>query len=137
MAMPNALAIRDYRALASFREALRHFVRFSAAAARQAGVSPQQHQALLAIKAAGGRGPVTVGALAEKLARQPHSAVGLLDRLAKRGLARRRPDPVDRRKVDVTLTPAGEALIRRLSAAHREELRRLAPELRKLLRALR
>jgi DNA-binding MarR family transcriptional regulator len=135
--MPNALAARDYQALAAFRQALRGFTQFSAAAARAGGLSAQQHQALLAIKGHAGRGPITVGALAEKLALQPHSAVGLLDRLAKRGLARRRPDPVDRRKVDVSLTPAGEALIRQLSAVHREELRRLAPELRALLRSLR
>ncbi|HVW22606.1 MAG TPA: MarR family transcriptional regulator [Opitutaceae bacterium] len=135
--MPKALAPREYHALASFRHALRTFTRFSAAAARRAGISPQQHQALLAIKGFGGARPITVGTLAEKLALQPHSAVGLLDRLVKRGLARRQTDPDDRRRVDVSLTGEGEALIGRLSAAHREELRRLAPELRLLLRALR
>ncbi len=123
----------NYVALAAFRHALRHFLDFSAGAARAAGLTPQQHQALLAIKGFPGRDPATVGGLAERLCLRPHSAVGLVDRLARRGLLQRRPDRRDHRRVQVRLTARGEALLARLSAAHRDELRRVGPD---LLRAL-
>jgi DNA-binding MarR family transcriptional regulator len=126
----------DYEALAAFRHALRRFLGFSAAAARGAGLSPSQHQALLAIKGSAGDRIVTVGELAEVLLLRHHSAVGLVDRLARKALVRRADDPADRRRVRVELTPRGEALLERLSAVHRDELRRVGPELRLLLRKL-
>jgi DNA-binding MarR family transcriptional regulator len=126
----------DYRTLAAFRYALRRFLSFSAAAARESGLSPPQHQALLAIKGFPEDGAMSVGELAERLALRHHSAVGLVDRLARRRLVRRARDPDDRRRVHVRLTARGESLLERLSAAHRDELRRLGPELRRLLRKL-
>lgn len=69
-------------------------------AAEQAGLTAQQHQALLAIKGHRGDEPLTIGVLAERLAIQPHSAVGLIDRLAAKGLIRRRPTASDRRQID-------------------------------------
>lgn len=128
--------IPDYEALAAFRHALRKFLGFSAAAARASGLTTPQHQALLAIKGSPGGGPVSVGELAGRLVLRPHSAVGLVDRLAARKLVRRSRDPVDRRRVRVRLTPRGEALLERLSAAHCGELRRLGPEMRSLLKRL-
>lgn len=125
----------DIRALADFRHALRHFVSFSAEAAREAGVSPQQHQALLALKALPVR-TTSVGELAGRLCIRHHSAVGLVNRLAARGFVRRVRATGDRRQVHLQLTPQGEALITRLSAAHRGELRRIGPELTRLLRVL-
>jgi DNA-binding MarR family transcriptional regulator len=124
----------DYAALAAFRYALRRFLGFSAAAAREAGLSPAQHQALLAIKGFSAEGVLSVGRLAERLDVRPHSAVGLADRLARRGLLRRSADPGDGRRVLLRLTARGERVLRRLSAAHGDELRRLGPELRRLLR---
>lgn len=123
----------DYAALAEFRAALRHFLNFSAEAARRSGLSPVQHQALLAVKGFGGRRGQTVGELARHLDLRPHSAVGLVDRLAERGMVRRTHDTRDRRVVHVALTPAGERILADLSSAHRAELRRLAPALRDLL----
>ena len=129
-------ATPDYEALAAFRYTLRRFLGFSGAAARGAGLSPAQHQALLAIKGFPGGGPVSVGDLAERLDLRHHSAVGLVDRLARRRLVRRTADPVDRRRVRLALTAAGERILEGLSAVHGEELRRLGPELRRLLRRL-
>jgi DNA-binding MarR family transcriptional regulator len=126
----------DYEALAAFRYALRRFLGFSAAAARASRLSPSQHQALLAIKGSPGKRIITVGKLAELLLLRHHSAVGLVDRLVRKKLVRRTDDPEDGRRVRVQLTLRGEALLERLSAAHSDELRRLGPELRLLLRKL-
>jgi DNA-binding MarR family transcriptional regulator len=127
----------DYEKLAALRHTLRRFLRFSEEAAHHAGIPPQQHQALLALKGFAGRADsMSVGALAERLHLRHHSAVGLIDRLAERGLVRRTPSKVDRRRVDVALTARGEALIHELSAAHLEELRQIGPELRRLLKAM-
>lgn len=125
-----------YELLASLRHALRRFLRFSQDAARDAGLTPQQHQALLAIKGWPGRDYASVGEIADRLNLRHHSAVGLTDRLARRGLVRRTPSKVDRRKLEVRVTPKGEALIARLSTSHLHELKQISPELRRLLRAI-
>jgi DNA-binding MarR family transcriptional regulator len=122
-----------YQSLAALRHALSRFLHFSKAAATAAGLSPQQHQALLAIKGFPGPGSVSMGELARRLHLRPHSTVGLVDRLARRQLVRRTPSIQDGRRVDVRLTAHGEALIRQLSASHLTELRQLAPELSRLL----
>ena len=132
-AQSRQLAAADYETLAEFRHLLRRFLAFSETAARRAGLAPQQHQALLAIKGARPGERMTVGALAERLGVRHHSAVGLIDRLATRGLVRRHADRADRRQVRLGLTPRAEALLARLSVAHRDELRRLSPLLRDLL----
>lgn len=129
----SGIAPAHYELLAALRRALRRFLQFSREAAQAAGLTPQQHQALLAIKGFPGRGPVSVGALAEQLHRRHHSVVGLVDRLARRQLVRRVPVPADRRRVHVRLTARGETLIRRLSAAHLHELRQSGAEIRRLL----
>ena len=126
----------QYENLSSFRHALGGFLQFSQEAARAAGIPPQQHQALLAIKGHAGPGPMSVGELAARLRLRHHSAVGLLDRLVRKDLVRRAPSPADRRRVDLFLSPRGEALIARLSAAHLRELRQLGPGLRRLLAAV-
>lgn len=126
---------RHYETLAAWRHALRQFLHFSHEAARAAGIPPQQHQALLAIKGMAGRDYATVGELAERLQLKHHSAVGLVDRLVKRQLVRRRTSTEDRRRIEVQLTARGEALIERLSTVHLRELRQLRPELQRLLEA--
>ncbi len=123
----------DYERLAEFRYLLRRFLVFSEDAAEQAGLTAQQHQALLAVKGHRGPQPLTTGALAERLAIRPHSVVGLIDRLAAKDLIRRCAASTDRRQVLIELTPAGETLLRSLTVAHRDELKRLAPLLRSLL----
>jgi DNA-binding MarR family transcriptional regulator len=130
---PRSLAKGDFQTLAEFRYLLRQFGAFSAGAAREAGLTAQQHQVLLAVKGFPGREHVTIGELAERLDLKHHSAVRLVDRLMRRNLIARRPDKADRRKVRIVLTPQAEALLLGLTLAHRDELRRLAPLLQALL----
>lgn len=127
------LADADYERLAEFRYLLRQFMIFSEDAAGQAGLTAQQHQALLAIKGFGRDKPLTTGELAERLGVRHHSAVGLIDRLLSKSLVKRQSGAEDRRQVLLTLTPKAEAMLAKLSAAHRDELERLAPLLQTLL----
>jgi DNA-binding MarR family transcriptional regulator len=135
MSVPPArpLADADYERLAEFRYLLRQFLIFSEDAAEQAGLTAQQHQALLAIKGFGRERPLTTGELAERLGIRHHSAVGLIDRLLSKSLVKRQSGAEDRRQVLLSLTPKAESLLARLSAAHRDELERLAPLLQTLL----
>ena len=123
----------DYRALADFRYQIRRYLNFGEQAARAAGTEPQQYQALLAIKGTPPGQEPTIGYLAEQLQIQHHSAVELTDRLEAHRLIRRWRSRADRREVLLRLTPHGESLLRRLSLAHRAELRMAGP---KLLEAL-
>jgi DNA-binding MarR family transcriptional regulator len=123
-----------YQALASIRHELRRFLHFSEKAAAEAGITPQQHQALLAIRAS--RDEMRVGALAEQLLLKPHSASEHVDRLAKLGLVRRKEASGDRRRVPIELTPEGRTLLASLSRAHRSELRRIRPMLTQLIETL-
>jgi DNA-binding MarR family transcriptional regulator len=127
-----ALKDRDYVALADFRHALRRFQAFSAAKAAEAGLTPQQHQALLAIRAAS-PGEVTIGYVAERLILKPHSATGLVDRLEALGLVNRQATSDDRRRSVLHLTKKAEILLVSLSAVHRDEIGRLKCLLAELL----
>lgn len=115
---------------------MRRFMAFSEEAARQSGLTPQQHQALLAIRGSSRKDLVTIGELADALQIRHHSAVGLVNRLVDQSLVRRATAPGDRRQVHLTLTPRGLHLLDGLSAVHRSELRRVGPELRTLLSRL-
>jgi DNA-binding MarR family transcriptional regulator len=130
------IAKSDYVLLAALRQALRRFLGFSQEIACIAGVTPQQHQVLLAIKGFPGRDYVSVGELASCLQLRPHSAVGLVDRLAARGFLRRWPSRTDRRRVELRLTARGEAAIERLSTAHLAELRQRGPDLLRLISSI-
>jgi len=123
------LSKRQHERLAAFRYALRRFLHFSEEAAQSAGLTPQQHQALLAIKGYPGRECVTVGELAERLQIRHHSAVELVDRLVAENLVARSTSAKDRRLVMVQLTSGGNEVLERLSAAHTEQLKTLGPEL--------
>ncbi len=123
----------QYVALAAFRYALRQFVHYSEQAAISAGLTPQQHQALLALKGFPGRDEITIGELAERLQIRHHSAVELVDRLAAEGLVRRQTSQVDRRQVRIALTARGLDFLERLSTSHKDELQRIAPSLRRIL----
>jgi len=133
--MADPLTDADFATLSRFRHALRRFQQFSADAAADAGLTPQQHQALLAIRASEGR-EMLVGALAEWLMLRPHSATELINRVEKLGLVARAAGETDRRQVAVRLTPKGEQLLNGLSEAHRAELRRLKPLLAELMSKL-
>ena len=122
-----------YESLAALRHALRRFLNFSQEAAGESGLTPQQHQALLAIKGFPGRDYVSVAELAERLQLRHHSAVGLVDRLVRTRLLRRTSSAADRRRVELRLTPRGEKVIERFSAVHLQELREFGPELHRLI----
>src|SRR5512146_3314164 len=119
----------DYRALAEFRYQIRRFVRFSERAAREAGLEPQQHQLLLAVKGLPDGDRATIGNVAERLQIQHHSAVELVHRLARRGMVVRKREGSDRREVQIQLTSRGEKILRDLSVHHRDELKTTGPEL--------
>jgi DNA-binding MarR family transcriptional regulator len=123
----------DYERLAEFRYLLRRFLVFSEEAAERAGLTAQQHQALLVIKGRRGSQPMPTGMLAERLAIRHHSAVGLIDRLIAKNLIRRRNDSADRRQVLIELTSKAEKVLQSLTVTHRDEIERLAPLLRELL----
>ncbi len=132
--MAKPVSDREYQSLAAFRAALRRFQYFSEEEARAAGLTPQQHQAMLAVR--GAPQALTVGALAEQLRVRHHSAVGLVDRLAAQGLVARLRGEDDRREVHLALTARGEEILASLAAIHRAELRRLGPQLAALLAGL-
>jgi DNA-binding MarR family transcriptional regulator len=123
----------EYQKLAEFRYALRRFLSFSESAAAEVGLAAQQYQALLAIKGRGGDDSVTINELAHLLLIKHNSAVGLVDRLEAEGLVKRSADAEDRRKVNLRLTARGSRIFERLATAHREELRRIGPELAEFL----
>nr|WP_284271932.1 helix-turn-helix domain-containing protein [Mesorhizobium huakuii] len=128
-----AIELADYQRLSEFRYLIRRFLEFSQLQAEDAGLTPRQHQALLAIKGYPGGGAVTVGDLAERLRIRHHSAVELVNRLSEAGLVVRDQDKDDHRRVLLRLTERADDCLAELSAAHLDELSRIEPMLRRLL----
>lgn len=123
----------DYRTLADFRYALRLFLRFSENAARQARLTPAQHQLLLAIRGFPGSAPPTVADVAERLQLRHHSTGELVRRAEEAGLVRSNVDPSDARVRRLRLSARGARVLDRLSRLHRRELARFRRELSPLL----
>jgi len=132
MSGTSGLDDSEYAALADFRHALRAFQAFSEVRVAEYGLTPQQHQALLAIRGAP-HANVTVGYIADRLLLKPHSASGLVVRLEALGFVVRRSSPDDGRLALVELTPRAIALLETLSVIHRDEILRLRPLLSTLL----
>ncbi|MGI8469189.1 MAG: MarR family winged helix-turn-helix transcriptional regulator [Pyrinomonadaceae bacterium] len=132
----NFLSKSEYETLSDFRYAVRQFIQFSKDAAESVGLTPHQHQALLAIKGFPNRDKITNGELAERLRIKHHSAVGLVNRLEAQNLVVREQSDADRREVYLTLSRRGEELLERLTAVHQEELQNLAPQLTGILESL-
>jgi len=130
-----ALDPEQIKGLSGFRHGLRRFLSASEVISRAAGVTQQQYQALLAIKATDG-GEMTIKDLAETLLLTHHAAVQLVDRLTKAGLAERTQSQEDRRVVLLTLTPQGDELVNELAERHLEEMLRQEPALRRSLTQL-
>ncbi len=126
----------DFEHLLELRTGLRRFLRWSEEQAKAAGLTPAQHQLLLAVRGHPDPAGPTIGELADYLVLRHHSAVELTDRAVRDGLVRRRPDPSNRSVVRVTLTPAGAMKLDALAEVHVEELAHLAPTMRTLWRAL-
>jgi DNA-binding MarR family transcriptional regulator len=124
---PKALNQAEYAALAEFRYQIRKYLRFMEEKARKAGQNPQQYQLILALKGLPkGTGP-SISALAERMQLNHNSMVELVDRCEKRGLVRRSRSGSDRRQVDLAITSEGDAFLRALASAGREELRSVGP----------
>jgi DNA-binding MarR family transcriptional regulator len=124
------LSPEDYAALANFRYALRKFLRFSKQfLALEAKLTPEQYEALLALKVLGKTKGITVGQLSERLQVEHHTAVSLTNKLVDAGLVTKEIGRADRREVHVQLTRAGGSLLERLAAVHRKEIRARSPEM--------
>ncbi|NMN99056.1 MarR family transcriptional regulator [Antrihabitans stalactiti] len=119
----------DFEALARFRFGIRRYLRFSEETVRSHGLTPQHYQLMLALKGFPGREWATMRELAERLQLRHHSVVELVNRAQKQGLVDRAAHPSDARAVRVQLTNEGQQILARLSAMHRDELRRLGPAL--------
>lgn len=128
-----SLADGYYRAMAEFRHQIRRFMSFSEEAARAAGVEPQQHLLLLAVRGLPPGSRPTIGALAARLLLRHHSVVELVDRSERMGLVRRAVVPRDRRQVLVELTGKGERLLQRIFVQNRAKLRSQSRELSEAL----
>jgi DNA-binding MarR family transcriptional regulator len=134
--MASRAKIPDFQAMAELRYQIRRFLRFSETAARNAGIEPQQHQLLLAIRGLPRHLKPTIGVLAERMQLQHHSTVELIDRLVDRGFVCRLRATDDRRQVLVKLTSEGEDFLKSLSLHHLEEYRSVGPKFLRILQNL-
>jgi DNA-binding MarR family transcriptional regulator len=125
MAPKATLTTGDYRHLLEVRTGLRRFLHWSEEQAHSAGLTPAQHQLLLAVRGHPGPDAPTVRDLADHLLIQHHGAVQLVDRAAAAGLVTRRRDETDHRRVHVVLTEEGRRVLESLSTRHLDELRRV------------
>ena len=134
--MSGQIGDAEYRRLLEFRTSLRRFLRWSQDQATAVGLTPAQHQLLLAIRGhEDPRGP-TIGEAAGYLLLRHHSTVELVDRAVAAGLVERAGDPDDERVVRLRLTPTGVARLELLVELHLEELLRLAPMMQVVWRDL-
>jgi DNA-binding MarR family transcriptional regulator len=123
------LSRSEYEMLAAFRYRLRQFLAFSEKAAAAVGITQQQYQALLAVRAHAGPGLLTISDLAAQMLIKHHSAVGMVNRLEELGMVRREPSTDDGRKVGIRLTANGQRVFDKLASSHRGELRRIGRDL--------
>ncbi|MFD5916360.1 MarR family winged helix-turn-helix transcriptional regulator [Kitasatospora sp. NPDC058201] len=101
------------------------------------GLRLMQHAALAATAE---HGPVAQADLGRLLAVDPKDMVGILNHLQRAGYVLRSPDPADKRKNAVTVTPEGAAVLARCAAlaeaANEELLAPLNPDEQRQLMAL-
>jgi DNA-binding MarR family transcriptional regulator len=121
--MSAGIKTEEYRALAELRYRIRHFLSEGDAAARAAGLEPQQYLLLLMIRGLPSGEEATIRTLAERLALKHHSAVELIDRLEARGYVRRSRGHDDRRRVLVSLLSRGERMLEDVARQRINELR--------------
>jgi DNA-binding MarR family transcriptional regulator len=123
MSPSSRLNDADFEKLLRFRDGLRRFLRWSEEQAKALGLTPAQHQLLLAVRGHPGGAP-SIGEIAEHLLLKHHSVVELVDRAEAAGLVRRVTDADDHRVVRITVTAEGGRRLAKLSAAHLDELSR-------------
>lgn len=85
-------------------------------------VTLPQFRALVVLSTQGTR---SASDLAEELDASPSSITRLCDRLERKGLATRAPNPQDGRQVEIAITEHGADLVDRVTRARRHEIRRL------------
>ena len=129
------LTDEDFRTLAAVRAAIRGFAYFTEKVVQAAGLTPQQHQVLVTLRASE-NDELTIGEVAKALLLRPHSVSGLADRLEALGLVARARSKADHRVVVLQLTDKARKLMSSLSLTHRDELRRIRPLLISLLSQL-
>jgi DNA-binding MarR family transcriptional regulator len=122
----------EYRRLLDLRTGIRKFLHWSEEQALAVGVTPAQHQLMLAIRGDDNANGPTIGDTANALVLRHNSAVGLVNRTVEAGLVVRHIDAHDSRVVRLRLSALGARRIRQLSRAHLEELRRIAPRMSSL-----
>lgn len=126
----------EFEQLLALRTGLRRFLHWSEEQAKAAGITPAQHQLLLAVRGHQGDIGPTIGELAGYLLLRPHSASELIDRAVMAGLVTRSTDAANASIVRIALTPLGIEKLRELSQAHLEELAELGPTMRTLWQAI-
>lgn len=136
MSNDSKLSDEDYWRLLEFRTAIRKFLKYSKTQAAKLGLTPTQHQLLLAIRGHRGQGGPTIGDIAECLLIKHHSAVELVDRAEQAGFVKRRQDPSDQRVVRLALTRSGASKLERISRANLAEVGRLGPEFNEVWEAI-
>lgn len=105
----SASANECFRALVRTSEA---FVDATARSLRQHGLSVGARQTLAILDGEGL--PLSPTTIAERLIVTTASMTSLLDTLERKGLVRREPDPLDRRRLLISITAAGSEAINRL-----------------------
>lgn len=130
------ISAAEYQAMAELRYRIRLFLREGDAAARSAGLEPQQYLLLLAIRGLPADSAAKIQALADSLLIKHHSAVELVDRLEKRGLVRRSRSRDDRRQVLVSLLPKGQRVLERVVQQRINEVRAGGSQLVRAIDAL-
>jgi DNA-binding MarR family transcriptional regulator len=115
---------------------MRRFLRFSKDLLSSEDLTPDQYQALLAIRACAAGRKISIRDLAEQLQVRHHSTVGIVDQLVSRAAIVRETAPDDRRKIYLSLTSRGEEIVQRLAPPHHRELSRLCPEMIRTLQSI-
>ena len=126
----------DYARLAHFRHTVRQFSRQTELEARKLGLTPQHYQLMVTIKGFPGREWANISELAERLQIRHNAVIGLVNRAEARGLVVRRQDTnqLDRRVVQIHLTPVGERALQVMAAALHAERMRVQESLDALMR---
>lgn len=121
----TALRKKEIESLSEFRYRLRCFLRFSEELTLKDGVTNLQYLLLLHVKGYKGREWATIGELAERLQSHHNGVVSLASRCEKLGLVYRQRGVVDKRSVEIHLTPEGNKLLIKIARSHRKELQGL------------
>jgi DNA-binding MarR family transcriptional regulator len=130
------LTDKEFEQLLELRTGLRRFLRWSEQQAKDAGITPAQHQLLLAVRGHPEAAGPTIGELATYLLLRPHSTSELIDRAVSAGLVLRLTDPSNGSVVRIGLTSLGSEKLKHLSYAHVQELAELGPTMRTLWQAI-